>query len=152
NEADDHPASLVTGGGQLYRVRIRLQRWGQSAHQPPAGGTKLANFLDLFDVEASPARILDVLRPFRHLASIPRQFSLGVEDVDLNDASGGQRSLVRDVCDWRITHHTSVPVVFPVDRHWRETGWQCATGPDMIRVEMGRLCIEIDRGALAYVY
>src|SRR4029077_16474114 len=110
DQANDRPVSLVTGGSQLYRVGIRLQRWRQFAHQPPAGGAKLANFLNLFDVEPSPARILDVLRPFAHLAYIPRQFSLGVEDVDLNDAGGGQRSLVRDVCDWRITHHTTVPV------------------------------------------
>ena len=63
---------------------------------------------------------------------------------ELNDAGGGQRSFIRNIGDWRIANHTAVPVVFSVDRHRWEAGWQSATGSDMVRVDKSRLRIEID--------
>ena len=66
------------------------------------------------------------------------------------NACGGQWSFVHDIGDWRIGNHATVPVVFPVDRHWREARQQGATGADMVRMDKGILRIEIGGGDPAW--
>src|SRR5258706_13377390 len=104
---------------QLYGG-VTLKRLGQLSEQSPQREFQIIDLLEPFGVEASLARIPNILGALQYLIQVDRHIPHGTEQVNLHDQRVHPWRIIEHVEQGRIGHYPTVPIRLATDHHGRK--------------------------------